>query len=85
MSVPDPREQPVLSVEEAGRLLGLGRSAAYEAVRRGEIPSLRLGRRRVVPTASLRRLLALDVDEAPGGTDASVTPIDGRRAGRGTA
>lgn len=84
MSVPNPREQPVLSVEEAGRLLGLGRSAAYQAVAKGEIPSLRLGRRRVVPTAALRRLLALDVDEAPGGTDASVTSIDGRRTGRGT-
>ncbi len=54
-----------MSVEEAGRELGLGRSASYEAVRRGEIPSLRLGKRRVVPTAALRRLLGLDVDDAP--------------------
>jgi excisionase family DNA binding protein len=30
-------------VDEAARILGIGRSAAYEAVRRGEIPSIRLG------------------------------------------
>ncbi len=83
MRIPDPAERPTLTVEEAGRFLGLGRSASYEAVRRGEIPSLRLGRRRVVPTAALRRLLALDVDDAPGQTGASVTELHGQRAGRG--
>jgi excisionase family DNA binding protein len=44
-------------VEEAGRVLGIGRSAAYEAVRRGEIPSIRLGKRVVVPRAALERML----------------------------
>jgi excisionase family DNA binding protein len=39
----------VLSVEEVGRLLGLGRSAAYDAARRGEIPVRRVGRRLLVP------------------------------------
>lgn len=81
--IPDPRERPVLSVEEAGRILGLGRSASYEAVRKGEIPSLRLGRRRVVPTAALRRLLELDVDGAPVVAGAPVTDIAARREGRG--
>lgn len=57
--IPDPSQVPILSVEEAGRFLGLGRSASYAAVARGEIPSLSLGRRRVVPTAALRRLLEL--------------------------
>lgn len=60
MTVPDPEEQPTMSVEAAGVAIGLGRSAAYEAVRRGEIPSIKIGRRVVVPTASLRRLLQLD-------------------------
>ncbi len=44
-------------VPEAARILGIGRSAAYEAVRRGEIPSIRLGKRLVVPRAALERLL----------------------------
>ena len=83
--IPDPREQPTMKVEDAGRELGLSRSAAYEAARRGELPTLRFGRRLVVATAVLRRMLALDVDEAPVGTDASVTSIDGRRTGRGAA
>jgi excisionase family DNA binding protein len=46
-----------ISVEEAGKWLGIGRNTAYSCVRRGEIPSLRLGRRLVVPTAKLLELL----------------------------
>jgi Helix-turn-helix domain len=50
-----------LSVEAAGRLLGCGRSLAYELVQRGEFPCpvLRLGRRYVVPTAGLLRALGI--------------------------
>ena len=58
--IPDPMEEPTLSVERAGRVVGLGRSAAYEAVGRGEIPTIRFGRRVVVPTAALLRLLGFD-------------------------
>lgn len=39
----------MVSVEEAAGLLGLGRSAAYEAARRGELPTRRIGRRLFVP------------------------------------
>ncbi|GIG54540.1 helix-turn-helix domain-containing protein [Demequina activiva] len=45
------------TVEEAGRLLGIGRGAAYAAVRRGEIPVIALGKRLVVPKAPLLRML----------------------------
>jgi excisionase family DNA binding protein len=58
--VPDPRLRPVLSVEEAGRILGLGRSAAYDAAKRGDIPTIRFGRRLMVPTAGLRKRLEID-------------------------
>jgi excisionase family DNA binding protein len=47
-----------LSVPEAARLLGIGRNTAYEAIRRGEIPALRIGRRLLVPRAALGRLLS---------------------------
>jgi excisionase family DNA binding protein len=60
--VPDPREAPTLGVEEAGRLLGLGRSGAYACVQRGQLPVIRLGRKLRVPTAELRRLLGLPVE-----------------------
>lgn len=61
--LPDPNEHPVLTVEKAGRLMGLGRTGAYEAAHRGEIPTLSFGRRLLVPTAALRRLLEIDQPE----------------------
>jgi len=42
---------------DAGKRLGLGRNATYEAIARGEIPVLRFGRRLVVPRKALERLL----------------------------
>ncbi len=47
-----------ISVEEAAIVLGIGRRLAYESVRRGEIPVIRMGKRMLVPTEGLRRLLA---------------------------
>ena len=35
----------VVTVPEAGRILGIGRSASYEAARRGDLPVIRIGRR----------------------------------------
>lgn len=46
-------ERAAISIEEAAQLLGLGRTAAYEAARRGEFPTRRLGRRLVVPVPAL--------------------------------
>lgn len=51
---------PTITVEHAGRLLGLGRSASYEAVRRSELPVLRFGRRLLVPTAQVLAMLGVD-------------------------
>ena len=48
----------VLAIEEAGKLLGLGRSGTYEAARRGDIPVLRIGRRWLVPRVALDKMLA---------------------------
>lgn len=42
-----------ISVEETAKFLGIGRTAAYEAARRGEIPTRRLGRRVLVPVPAL--------------------------------
>jgi len=53
-----------VSVEEAAHLLGISRGHAYALVNRGEIPSLRLGRRIVVPRAALDRLLNVPDDAA---------------------
>jgi hypothetical protein len=53
-------ERLSVPVEVAGQALGLGRSLAYEAVRTGAIPSIRIGGRITVPTAPLRKMLGLD-------------------------
>lgn len=53
----DSRELPVLTVPEAGARLGLGRSAAYSAAKRGELPVIRIGGRILVLRAPFERLL----------------------------
>jgi excisionase family DNA binding protein len=46
-----------LTVAETARRLGLSRQGAYQAVRRGDIPSLRIGKRILVPRTALEQLL----------------------------
>ncbi len=45
------------TVDEVAEKLGLSRGATYEGVRKGYIPSIRIGRRLLVPAAALQRLL----------------------------
>lgn len=52
------QEKLVLTVEEAAERLHIGRGLAYEMVREGVIPAVRLGRRIVVPVEALKRWLA---------------------------
>jgi excisionase family DNA binding protein len=56
-TVDSPRDRLVFSVEEAAYLLNISRALAYELVARGEIPSIRLGRRIVIPRRQLEVLL----------------------------
>jgi excisionase family DNA binding protein len=56
-----------VSVEESAQMLGISRALAYELVRKNEIPSIKLGRRLVVPLAALLRLL-----ETPEADDPSI-------------
>ncbi len=46
------------SVTEAATILGISRTTAYECVRTGELPSLRLRGRIVVPVVALQALIA---------------------------
>jgi excisionase family DNA binding protein len=50
-------ETLTVSVTETVRLLGLSREGTYQAVRRGEIPSVRIGKRILVPRTALEQLL----------------------------
>ena len=49
---------PTLTVPEAAQLLGISTWLAFQAVRRGELPSVRLGRRILIPRARLHAWLA---------------------------
>ncbi len=51
-------EKRTYSIPEVAKVLGIGRTAAYEAARTGEIPTIRIGKRILVPVAALERLLA---------------------------
>lgn len=47
----------VWSIDETAHRLGISRAHAYELVARGDLPSLRLGRRIVVPVRAIEALL----------------------------
>ena len=46
-----------MSIPAAAELLGISRSAGYCGANRGQIPTIRIGGRLLVPTAKLYRLL----------------------------
>lgn len=52
-----PVERQTLSLDEAARYLGVGRSTLYLMAKSGEVPTVQLRRRRVVPRAALDRIL----------------------------
>ena len=68
MKLADVADRETISVEEAGAILGLRRSAAYEAARRGQIPTLTLGRRKLVSVRRLAALLGADWFSYPVGS-----------------
>lgn len=51
--------EATITIEETAELLGLGRTAAYEAARRGDFPTRRLGRRVIVPVPALLEWLGV--------------------------
>jgi hypothetical protein len=67
VKVPDPRTRPTMSVQEAGRLFGFGKTKSYEEVHRylrsggrEGLPVIRFGRSLVCPTAQVLALLGMD-------------------------
>jgi excisionase family DNA binding protein len=49
----------VMTVPEAGQMLGLSRNASYAAATRGELPTIRIGKLLRVPKAAFHRMLEL--------------------------
>lgn len=50
----------VVSVQEAAARLGVHPSTIYEGIRRGEIPVIQLGSRKIIPRPAFEQLLAGD-------------------------
>jgi excisionase family DNA binding protein len=51
-------ERRTLTVEEAGAQLGVSRNSAYEAARTGQIPTIKIGKRILVPRAAFERMIS---------------------------
>lgn len=50
-------QRATVTIPEASAVLGLSSWVGYQAAQRGEIPTLRIGRRLVVPVPALLRML----------------------------
>lgn len=60
MTLEEALMRPTISVPDAGRLFfGLSRNGAYEAARRGDIETIKVGGRFVVPVAPLAAKLGM--------------------------
>ena len=57
---------PLLSIDQACRLLGVSRGVGYRAAAAGDLPTLRWGRRLYVPTARLLAMLGMESEEKAG-------------------
>jgi excisionase family DNA binding protein len=59
-------ERLTITIPEVAELLGISRGAAYSAAGEQTIPTIRIGRRLLVPRVALDRLLRGDRDEQAG-------------------
>ena len=50
-------ERVTVSVDEAAGMLGISRTSAYEYIRTGHLPAIRMGRRLLVPLKAIDDLL----------------------------
>lgn len=81
MRLPDPAEQPVLTVEETAAVLRVDRKTVCKAIAAGELPSLRLGRVVRIPTSALRRRLDPQRDDGAPDRAPVATNLDPSRSG----
>jgi excisionase family DNA binding protein len=50
-------ERRTMTVPEVADLLGISRNSAYDAVKAGQIPAVKIGKRLLVPKVALDRML----------------------------
>ena len=57
-------DRQTLTIAEIAAILGIHKNTAYRAAKRGEIPTIRVGGRLLVPKAVLIRILAGETGHA---------------------
>ena len=57
-------EKLTLSVEEAGKLLGVSRQVAYQLIHRPDFPTIHIGRRMLIPKKQLEEWMDRQVNGA---------------------
>ena len=60
-----PLRQQTLSVEDAGKVLGISRSSAFQAVASGQLPVIRIGKRMLVSRHILEQMLGGPLESHP--------------------
>ena len=59
LNEPNPKHAPIaVAPDEAARLAGIGRTTLYAALARGDLPSIKIGARRLVRVDAIREWLA---------------------------
>ena len=57
------KDKKVVTPLEACQILGISKNLCYEAIRRGEIPAIRIGKRLLVPIVALDQMLGINNHE----------------------
>ncbi len=65
-----PADNFAMSVDELCRRGGFSRSLAYHHIKQGTLPSVTVGRRRLIPSAAAQEVLARGLPNAPHHADA---------------
>jgi len=53
-----PTERQTLKIEEAAKIPGISRNTAYDAVKTGQLPTIKIGKRLLVPRIAIERMLS---------------------------
>jgi excisionase family DNA binding protein len=67
-------DKGLLKIEDAARVLSLGRSKTYQLVMEGQIPSIHIGRSRRIPAAALERWIDEQAQAAEDGRSTAFLP-----------
>lgn len=71
----DPNERPAITADQFIEITGIARGSVYRGIKRGEIPSVRIGRRLLIPTAAVRKMFMLDKEPGAAASGPQRPPV----------